>query len=86
MNPTCTCRATVTMVGSPAIAYSFRFLREMSPGDGSVRLLACRVCGAYWELQEEGLGDEESRRVRLRRVRSASAVEDWRMYESEDRD
>ncbi len=74
------------MVGAQATAYANRYLRELSQGDFGTRLLRCRMCGAFWELQEEELGDEESRRVRLRRVRTASTLQDWRMYDVDDRD
>jgi hypothetical protein len=86
MGSTCTCRVLSTLAAEQATAYANRYLREVSPGDGSLRLMRCRICGAFWELQEVETIDEESRRVRLHRVRTASAVEDWRVYESADRD
>ena len=84
---TCTCRAVPVMAGAQARSYALRYLRELSSGDGRSRLMLCRACGAFWELSDDDMaGGDAGRRLRLRRVRSAAGIEDWRLHESDSDD
>jgi hypothetical protein len=82
----CSCRKTPVMAGAQAQTYALRYLRELSAGSDGPRLLRCRVSGAFWELDDDAGESSFSRQVRLRRIRSAAAIGDWRLYESDDRD
>jgi hypothetical protein len=82
----CHCRSVTAFAGAKATSYANRYLTQVSAGDRSARLMRCRVCGAYWEMDEEALSEEGSWRVRLHRIRQPSVVEDWNMYENDERD
>jgi hypothetical protein len=74
------------MVGARAATHAHRYLVDVATGANGTRLMRCWSCGAYWELHEDELSEEGQRRIRLRRVRTPATIEDWRMYEGEDRD
>jgi hypothetical protein len=76
MSQHCRCRDLESMVGSVAESYADRFLVAMAADEAAGGLLRCRICGAFWDMQEDALDDEGTRRINLRRVRSAEAVED----------
>lgn len=84
MSQQCECRSLESMVGSAAEGYADRFLVEMAADDEAQRLMRCRVCGAFWEMQDDALDEEGTRRIRLRRVRSAEAVEDLAQAPAEE--
>jgi hypothetical protein len=84
MSQQCACQALESMVGSSAEDYAGRFLSEVAGfAEDAVaedvyagRLMRCRVCGAFWDMQEDVENDEGARRIRLHRVHSADALED----------
>jgi hypothetical protein len=82
----CQCHVVSVYIGEKATAHANRYLQETANGEAGARLMRCRICGAYWEMDEDVVGEEGERRVRLHRVRLTSTLEDWRMYEGEDRD
>lgn len=84
MQPKCECRSLSTLAGARATSYAHHWLRDVATSDNGRRLLRCRACGADWEWEDELIGDEGERRVRLRRERSAGVVQDWGRYDSDD--
>ncbi len=75
------------MAGPRADRYASRFLVEQAATDAGARLLRCRVCGAYWEMHvDDAATGEAGVRTHLSRLDDPDVIEDWRTYESEDRD
>ena len=85
MTEQCECRTLEAVEGRKAREYANRYLSDASGDEpGAVeardeeigRLMRCRLCGAYWDVQEVSLSDEGSPRLSLRRIHSAESVED----------